>query len=111
MITPENIIQAEIFKWFHNNYCLKIHEPQCCIFSVPNGSNRNIKEALMLQSTGLVAGVSDLIVVMPNRVIFVEVKNEVGKQSDKQIAFESKVKKLGFEYYVVRNLNEFKEKI
>jgi hypothetical protein len=109
MTTPENIIQAEIYKWFNNNYCLKIHDPQCVIFSVPNGSNRNIKEAMMLQATGLVPGVSDMIVVMPKRILFVEVKNEVGVQSDKQKVFEVKVKKLGFEYHVVRNLKEFKE--
>lgn len=53
------------------------------------------------------AGVSDLIIVQPNRVIFVEMKTETGRQSDKQKDFESMVSALGFEYYICRSLEEF----
>ena len=59
--------------------------------------------------TGLLSGVSDLIVVLKGRVIFVEVKNEVGKQSEKQIKFQQQVENLGFKYYLVRNLEDFKK--
>ena len=103
----EDKIQAEIFREFHNKYCLKNSNPRCCIFAVPNGGNRNVVEAIKMKSTGTLAGVSDLIVLMPNRCIFIEVKTDVGKQSDKQKEFESTVKLLGFEYYVVRNINDF----
>ena len=103
----EDKIQAEIFQYFNNKYCLKNNDPKCSIFAVPNGGNRNIKEAMKMKATGTVAGVSDLIVLMPNRCIFVEVKTDVGKQSDKQKEFEITVKNLGFEYYVVRSLIEF----
>lgn len=105
----EDILQAEIFKWYHNNFCLPIHEPRNYIFSVPNGGLRNKREAAKMKATGLKAGVSDLIVLQPNRCIFVELKTQVGKQSDKQKDFESIVKSLGFEYFVVRSLEEFKQ--
>ena len=107
----EDILQAEIFKWYHNNYCLPIHTPRHYIFSVPNGGLRNKREAVKMKATGLKAGVSDLIILQPNKAIFVEVKTETGRQSDKQKAFQVIVSNLGFEYHVVRSLEEFKEKI
>jgi hypothetical protein len=82
------------------------------IFSVPNGGSRNIIEAKKLKSTGLMAGVSDLIVLKPNgETIFVEIKTDVGIQSLVQIKFQNKVEELGFKYFVVRSLDDFKELI
>ena len=107
MEKTEDQIQAEIYKWFHNEYCTKFNNPRCCIFAVPNGGLRSKHEAMKLKSTGVVAGVSDLIVLLPNRCLFVEVKTEIGRQSDKQKEFEQIVKKLGFEYQLVRSLNDF----
>lgn len=108
MFLSEDKIQQDIVIWFNNNYCLKHHAPRCSIFSVPNGGTRNKLEAIKLKSTGMKAGVSDLIVVMPEIVLFVEVKTETGKQSDKQKEFEIIISKLGFKYYLVRSLDEFK---
>jgi len=107
----EDVIQAEIYKWYNNNFCLKNHNPQCIIFSVPNGGTRNKREAMLLKSTGVVAGVSDLIIVRKNEIIFVEVKTDIGKQSDKQKDFQSIVEKLGFKYILVRSLEDFIIKI
>lgn len=106
MKTEDNL-QAEIFKYYHNKYCNKLANPRHCIFSVPNGGTRSKREAMTFKATGLVAGVSDLIVVQPNRIIFIEVKIDKGVQSDKQKEFEKTVKELGFQYYVVRSLDEF----
>lgn len=111
MQLSEDIIQEKIFKWYHNNYCLKIHSPQHLIFSVPNGGYRNKREAVKFKSTGLIAGVSDLIIIQPRRIIFVEVKTTTGVQSASQKRFQKIVTKLGFEYYLVRSLEDFKDKI
>lgn len=105
----EDILQAKIYKWYHNTYCTKNNNPRHCIFSVPNGGLRSPREAVKLKATGLVAGVSDLIVLQPNRIIFVEVKFGKGRQQANQVDFENKVKALGFEYYLVRSLEEFKQ--
>jgi hypothetical protein len=48
-------------------------------------------------------------VIQPNRIIFVELKLEKGKQQKNQIEFETKVSALGFEYYLVRSLDDFKK--
>lgn len=107
----EDQIQAEIYKWYNNTFCLANHNPQCIIFSVPNGGTRNIKEALLLKATGVVAGVSDLIVIKQNEIIFVEVKTDIGNQSKQQKDFQQKVQKLGFKYILVRSLEDFKKQI
>lgn len=105
----EDILQAKIYKWYHNTYCTKLNDPQHVIFSVPNGGHRSKSEAARFKATGLVAGVSDLIVIQPNRIIFVELKLPTGKQQNTQIEFERKIKDLNFEYYVVRSLEDFKK--
>ena len=107
----ENLIQQQIVMWFNNNFCLKHHENRNVIFAVPNGGSRNKIEAITLKRTGTLAGVSDLIVIMHNKTVFVEVKTEYGKLSDRQISFKKRVEKLGHTYIIVRSLKEFQEKI
>jgi len=103
-------IQQEIFMWFNNEYCLKFHNPRYCIFSVPNDSSSK-EETMRKKATGLLSGVSDLIVLLPNKAIFCEVKTEAGTQSDAQKDFQKQVEALGFEYILVRNLDDLKKKI
>ena len=106
----ESKIQHEIVEYFRNNHCLKIHTPRCVIFSVPN-EGKDMMELMFKKSTGLMAGASELIVVLPGYLVFVEVKDATGRQSDKQKDFEQQVKLLGFHYYVVRSLVEFQQAI
>jgi hypothetical protein len=104
----EDYIQNQIVIWFTNNYCLPKHNPRWIIFSVPNGGLRNKKEAKRLKDTGLLPGVSDLIVVGPNQTVFFEVKRPGKTQSPEQIDFQSRVEALGFKYILVRSLEDFK---
>lgn len=105
----ESKLQQEIFNWYSNNYCLKFHNPRGLIFSIPNGGTRNKLEAITMKATGLLAGASDLIVITPNgKLMFVELKNETGLQSDKQKDFQNRVSDLGFEYHLIRSIEEFK---
>jgi hypothetical protein len=60
---------------------------------------------------GLRPGASDLVLVLKNRVIFMEVKTTDGKQSPAQERFEARVKELGHEYVVVRNLYDVEKSI
>lgn len=107
----EDKIQQQIVEWFNNNYCLKFHKPRYSIFSVPNGGTRNKAEAIKLKLTGMKAGVSDLIILLNNKCLFVEVKTSTGKQSEVQKEFQEVVENLGFEYWLVRSLDEFQKKI
>jgi len=100
-------VQQEIVVHFRNNYQRKGID-KGVIFSVPNeraGGFMAMKDLLL---TGLLSGVSDLIVVMKGKVIFVEVKNDIGRQSEKQILFQKQVENLGFKYHLVRSLEDFK---
>lgn len=108
MKVSEGRIQQELVKWFRNNYCLKFHNPRCAIFSVPN-ERSNVKEQMRMVATGLMSGVSDLICVLPNKVLFIEVKDDKGRQSDKQKEFQQTVELLGFEYHLVRSLEDFQK--
>jgi hypothetical protein len=104
----ESKIQQECWMHFTNTYCLKHHNPRLLMFSVPNDS-ANVMEQMRKKATGLIAGVSDTIIVFPNKVVFCEFKDEKGRQSERQIEFEQRVNKLGFEYWIVRSLEQFKE--
>ena len=99
-------------QWFTNNYCLDFQKPQCVIFSVPNElAGSNAMATMQAKSGGLLAGVSDLIILIPNKIIFVEVKTETGTQKDPQIKFEKNVNNLGFDYWLIRSFNDFELKI
>jgi len=106
MEMTEAKIQQDIVKYYNNTYCLAHHSPRGLIMSIPNeGKGELIR-------TGLLPGASDLIVFLPfGGIFFVEVKTPTGKQSDKQKDFEARIKKLGYEYILVRSLEDFKEQL
>ncbi len=111
MEKTEGKIQQEIVSWFNNSFCLAHHNPRSLILSIPNGGERNVQEAMKSRATGEYAGASDLLVIHFGKVIFVEVKDEKGTQKPKQIEFQKHVESMGFPYYIVRSLEEFKELI
>ena len=77
-------------------------------FSVPNeaaGRDAAIRMA-RLKAMGLRSGVSDMVLIFPGQVVFVEVKDENGKQSDNQRRFQDKVNELGFDYFLVKSVED-----
>lgn len=105
--STENKIQQQMFLWFVNNYSLK-DNIKGIFASVPNDS-KDAKEQMRKKATGMKVGHADFNVYLPNgKVLMFEVKTPIGKQSDHQKRFELEVKGLGFEYYIVRSLEEFK---
>ena len=107
----ENKIQSSAVQWFTNNYCLKHHNPKCIIFSVPNEAIQKMawKQINTFKAMGLKSGVSDVIVLLEGKVLFVEFKTEKGAQSDNQKRFQEDVQALGFEYHICRSLEGFQE--
>lgn len=105
MIKTENKIQQEIVLHINNKYCLKHHKPRFLLFSVPNDSINAI-ETKRKVNTGLLRGVSDLILVMPGKLLFLEVKTDTGYQSESQREFQKRVEELGFSYHVVRSIED-----
>ena len=101
MCMLESKIQCEIVQYLQ---LMKVF-----FFSVPNeaGGKDAVIRMSQLKSMGLRSGVADLVVLLPKgKTIFLEVKNEKGKQSNMQKKFEEKVNSLGFEYYIVRSVED-----
>lgn len=103
----EDRIQQEIIMYYRNHY-QRLYV-NCLIFSIPNGGLRDKRTAMLMKSTGLLSGASDLIVIHFGVVLFVELKTETGKQSDEQRAFELRVNQCGYPYYLIRSLEQFKQ--
>ena len=81
-------------------------------FSVPNEGAANPIRQGQLIAMGLRPGVSDLVLMFPKgRTVFVEVKNKTGTQSPAQIAFEQRCRELGFEYVVVRSVEDIRKQL
>lgn len=98
----ESDLQIKIIKYFRKEY------PNYIIFSVPNELARN---NVKLRAMGVLNGVSDIIILLEGKTLFIELKNGYNKQTDAQMYFENKVKQLGFDYFVIRDLETFKETI
>ena len=78
-----------------------------CVFAVPNGGNRNLVEAAEMKRQGLLAGVSDLIIMFKDGdIYFLENKQLQGKQSPKQVDFEAVCGLLGFKYCLCKSIFE-----
>lgn len=89
-------LQHEIILWANAN------RPDIVVIPIVNEAARNNRNYVVLN------GASDLVVVLPQKVIFVELKTAKGVQSKYQKIFQNRVEKLGHEYYIVRSLEEFK---
>lgn len=99
----EHNIQKSVVRWFKREY------PNYLIFSTNNEACYTRKT--YFTEAGMLTGVSDLVVVLPSKIIFVELKTTKGVQSKKQKDFETKIKYLNFDYYIIRSLEEFQELI
>ena len=73
-----------------------------------NNTPRNKIDCARLKAMGMVAGVSDMIYIGSNGVVFIEFKTDKGRQTPEQKAFEEQCERLGYEYHVVRSFDTFK---
>ena len=94
-------IQCECVEWLKHNH------PGYIVFSVPNEATA--KRASKYKRSGMLPGVSDLIAITPYGIMFIEMKNAVGRQSKAQRTFQRRLEEFGYEYYLCRSLEEFKE--
>lgn len=110
MAEKEYEIQAICFQWFNWQY----PEYQGLLFAVPNGEIRDIYTARKLKREGVVAGVSDLILLVGSNgfnSLCIEMKTDKGKQSDKQKQWQEKAEYWNNKYIVCHSFDEFKKGI
>jgi Holliday junction resolvase len=62
----------------------------------------------VVQGYGSKPGVSDIVAFKSGRILFIELKNQSkrAEQSDRQIEFQKNVEKHGFEYILVKCLDD-----
>jgi len=92
--------------WFRLQYADKAY----CLFAIPNGGRRDKITAAIMKGEGVLAGVADLFLMVPNKSyhgLWIEMKTPKGRSSDSQKLFESLSKTQGYEYRIARTLDEF----
>lgn len=103
----EHRIQCSYVRWFS----LKYPKLKGRLFAVPNGGRRDAITAAKLKAEGVVAGVADLILLLPNRfygALLIETKTTKGKQSQAQRQWQKLITERGeYKYIVCRSLDEF----
>ena len=108
MIKPIPRTEAEeqqaVIEWAqyetHNYPCLK------WLHHIPNGGRRDKQEAIKLKRQGVKAGVSDLFLPYPNNGyhgLYIEMKSENGRLSQKQAEFLEDMVEYGYKTAVCYN--------
>ena len=106
MKKPEEIIQEQIVDYLNIKKVMHMAIPN----ELGGGGKSGMLRTLRHKRMGMRKGSPDLILFMPNaRLVCIEVKTKGSYQSESQKVFESEVKQLGFEYYVIRSIEELKE--
>lgn len=104
----ESQMQINCVRWFRYQF----PQYQKLLFSVPNGGRRTATEAKILKAEGVVAGVSDLILLVPAHGFFalcIEMKVKPNKQSDYQKEWQTLVEGYGYQYAVIYTFEEFRD--
>ena len=102
----EHRIQCACVSWFNAQFPAY----RGCLFAVPNGGRRDKVTAAKLKAEGVVAGVADMILLLPNKhhhALLIEMKTKVGQQSPTQKQWAAKVTPHGYQYTICRSLDEF----
>lgn len=103
----EHRIQVACVRWFR----LKYPHLASRLFAVPNGGRRDGITGARLKEEGVLAGVADLILLVPNadyHALLIEMKTPKGRQSESQKAWQRAVAgNDDYLYVVCRSLEEF----
>ena len=80
------------------------------LFAIPNGVATSATQGRILKAEGMVAGVADIILMVPNRqhhALCIEMKTAEGRQRPTQKAWQQAVEAHGYRYEVVRDFDSF----
>jgi|FreactcultureFD7_1027221.scaffolds.fasta_scaffold08444_4 hypothetical protein len=85
--------QVALIHWF------RLAHPKLIMFAIPNAAKRSPGLAAYMKAEGLVAGVSDLFLMKPNKQhhgLFIEMKAAKGKVSEQQEYFVQQAQLQGY---------------
>ena len=110
MKSREAYLQSECVRWFR----FQFPKMAKLLIAVPNGGSRDVREAQNLKIQGVVAGVSDLILLTPKNgfgCLCIEMKTETGRQSELQTQWQKETEKSGNKYVLCRNFDQFRSEV
>ena len=102
----EHRIQCACVQWFR----LQFKQLKMNLFAVPNGGRRDVIIGAKLKEEGVLAGVSDLILLYPSgeySALCIEMKTPKGKQSQSQQLWQQHIEAYGYKYVICHSLEEF----
>ena len=104
----EHRLQCACVNWFRLQY--PTHAS--ALFAVPNGGRRDRVSGAKLKAEGVLAGVSDLILLLPRdwcHGLLIEMKTAKGKQSPAQRDWQHDMERRGYRYVICRSFDEFQD--
>lgn len=102
----ESRLQSACVRWFRYQY------PDSLIFAIPNGGKRTQREAEFMKEEGVMAGVADLEILMPDgKCAFIEMKTLKGRLSEHQLKFQRWCFENGHVYLVCKTLEQFMDSV
>lgn len=104
--SEEHRLQCACVKWFRAMY----PKQAGLLYAVPNGGRRDKVTGRVLKDEGVMAGVSDMNLDLPNRFyhgLRIEMKTLKGRQQESQREFQRNVENAGYKYAVCRDLDSF----
>lgn len=105
-LDEEHQLQVACVRWFRYQFPGMAKH----LFAVPNGGRRDKTTGAKLKAEGVVAGVSDLILMKRSGrygALLIEMKTPTGKQSHEQKEWQMAMEQEGYCYVVCRSLDEF----
>lgn len=103
----EHDLQVACVRWFRLQYsrCGRL------LFAIPNGGQRNLVVAAKLKAEGVVSGVPDMFLALPNggyHGLWIELKNgRAGRLSEHQKEMIDSLRAMGYCCVVCRTIDEF----
>lgn len=97
MIYPTEAQEQEVF-------CKWLDLKKLDYFAVPNGGSRHKIEAVNLKKQGVKKGVSDLIVFLPDKIAFIEMKRAKKSLSSVSVDQQLFLKKLEKYHYAIGSI-------
>jgi hypothetical protein len=102
----ESKIQRGCVTWFRFQYRSLKH----ALFAIPNGGKRDVITASIMKGEGVLPGVADIFLMVPNNEyhgLWIEMKTKSGRHSDSQKDFMGTCEKFGYKYVTCRSLEDF----
>lgn len=102
--------QKALIQWFRMQY----PRYRKYLWAIPNGGARHIRTAMTLKEEGVLAGVSDLFLMVPKGVhhgMFIEMKAKGGRVSDTQKEFIDAATLVGYAAVVCYGFDEAKKEV